>query len=132
VEARHGRFARRLGALARRLGVAVIQSYHDFKSAGRPSDLSRLSRQTEADILKIAVTPKNAGELSRFLSWGLSLEKIRRVLIAMGPEGTPSRTLAWSFGSVLAYGHLGVSAAPGQLSAVDTARAIRSIYGGRK
>lgn len=135
VEARRPHFAARVTSVARRLGVAVIHSYHDFKSPSSAAQLNRWcerSRRAGADMFKAAVTPRDAKDLARFLAWGARVEKIGRVLIGMGAAGAPSRTLGFSFGSALTYGHLGSSAAPGQMPAAELGRAVRAIYGGGK
>jgi 3-dehydroquinate dehydratase-1 len=135
VEVRRRPFARRLTAVARRLGVGVIHSFHDFKSAPKPGVLDRWcaeARRGGADIFKAAVTPKDGKALAAFLAWGLRVEKMRCVLIGMGAAGAPSRTMGFSFGSILTFGHLGSPAAPGQMPAAELARAVRAIYGGKK
>lgn len=135
VEARSRAFARRITAMARRLGVGVIHSFHDFKTLSQPKVLDRWcaeARRGGADIFKAAVTPRDGEELARFLRWGMGVRRIRPVLIGMGAAGAPSRTVGFSFGSVLTYGHLGVSAAPGQLPAAELGRAVRAIYGDGK
>lgn len=132
VEARRRRFARRMGARARRLGVNVIHSFHDFRRSGDPRVLERWcgeARRARADIFKAAVTPRDGAELAAFLSWGLRVRGIRPVLIGMGAAGGPSRTMGFSFGSVLTFGHLGAAAAPGQIPASELGRAVRTIYG---
>ena len=133
VEVRRRAFARRITSVARRLGVNVIQSYHDFRKAESPRVLDRwcdAARRGKADIFKAAVTPADGPELGAFLSWGARVRGIRPVLIGMGAAGAPSRTLGFSFGSVLTFGHLGAEAAPGQLPAAELGRAVRVIYGG--
>ncbi|MBV9080403.1 MAG: type I 3-dehydroquinate dehydratase [Elusimicrobia bacterium] len=132
VEARRRTFAARVTALARRMGVSVIHSYHDFRGAGRRAELDRLvhaARRQRADVFKAAVTPRTERELDDLFRWGLGLEGIGRVLIGMGPHGAPSRTIGFTFGSLLTYGHLGTSAAPGQWPAAELGRAVRDIYG---
>jgi 3-dehydroquinate dehydratase-1 len=130
VEARRRGYARRVSALARRLGVVSIHSYHDFRRADvRGLDRwAARARAGGADLFKVAVTPATETELEAFLRWGRALPG-RKVLIGMGAAGAPSRTLGFTFGSLLTYGHLGRAAAPGQMSAAELGRAIRSIYG---
>jgi 3-dehydroquinate dehydratase-1 len=132
VEARRRTFARRVGAMARRLGVNVIHSFHDFRRSGDPRVLDRWcaeARRSKADLFKAAVTPRDGAELAEFLSWGTQVRGIRPVLIGMGAAGAPSRTMGFSFGSVLTFGHLGAAAAPGQIPAAELGRAVRAIYG---
>jgi len=132
VEARRARFARRVTSVARRLGVGVIHSFHDFKTPSSPAKLDRWcarARRAGADIFKAAVTPRDGRDLSKFLVWGTRVQRIGRVLIGMGAAGAPSRTMGFTFGSLLTYGHLGASTAPGQMPAAELGRAIRAIYG---
>ncbi len=135
VEVRRARYAGRVTAVARRAGVVVIHSFHDFKTPSSPARLDRwcaTARRGGADIFKAAVTPRHGKDLAKFLEWGVRVEKIGRVLIGMGAAGAPSRTLGFTFGSALTYGHLGASTAPGQMAAADLGRAVRAIYGGGK
>ncbi len=133
VEARRVSYAARVGAVARRLGVGVIHSYHDFKGArlAGPRLWAARAAKKGADVFKVALSPKTDRELDAFLGWGLSLDG-PRVLIGMGPEAAMTRQTGFTFGSILTYGHLGRSAAPGQVAAADLGRRIRLIYGAKK
>ena len=132
VELRRPRYARRVARLARRRGVTVIGSWHDFRSGGRRADVlrgSRLARRIGADVFKVAVTPESPSRLSDLFSWAEDIEGIPVALIGMGASAAVSRVIGFSFGSVLAYGRLGASAAPGQPPAAELARAVRAVYG---
>lgn len=132
VEVRRERYARRVTALARRLGVGAVHSYHDFRGA-RLAGLDVLAaraRAAGAELFKVAVTPSKEGDVEAFLRWGRSLQ-IPSVLIAMGAAGAISRTIGFTFGSVLTFGHLGRAAAPGQIAAAELGRSVRAIYAGR-
>jgi 3-dehydroquinate dehydratase len=50
----------------------------------------------------------------------------------MGAPAAISRTVGFTFGSILTYGHLGATAAPGQTPAPELGKAVRQIYGGGK
>ena len=132
VEIQETKFAAVMTRRARRKGVGVIHSYHDFHSPGRwprIKKLSGLSKKMGGDIFKLAVTPKTQAGAMDFLSRGAALSNPHKVLIAMGKKGTVSRFLGFSFSSLLTYGHLGRLAAPGQISAADLAKSIRHVYG---
>jgi 3-dehydroquinate dehydratase I len=131
IEARSS-LAGPLTALARKKGVRVIHSFHNFKGPAPTALLNRLSknaRQLKADFFKAAITSRTEADLHRFLNWGLELREPRPILIAMGKRGLPSRYVGFSFGSVFSYGHLGKSAAPGQVPADELGKALRKIYG---
>lgn len=132
VEIRHWPYAKFMTALARRHDVDVIHSYHQFEGQFQFKDAARWakkSQQIRGDIFKVAMTPHTNHELEQFLSWGMKLKNPAKVLIGMGKVGEPSRFLAPSFGSVMTYGHLGTSAAPGQMAADKLGKAIRDVYG---
>jgi 3-dehydroquinate dehydratase-1 len=135
VEIRHRALAKELTRFAHSRRVDVIHSVHDFKRVPSLSTLSALWRASKSlggDFFKVAAQPKDNDELEKFLRWGwetsATIKKPLPVLIGMGTVGLMSRVAAFSFGSVLTYGHLGVSAAPGQLSVGELARLIRSVY----
>jgi 3-dehydroquinate dehydratase-1 len=133
VEIRHSDFARRMTIIARIHGVDVIHSIHDFKTPGKFSALtkwSEASRKLKGDVFKVAVTPKTNDDVEDFMIWGAELKNPKKVLIAMGSAGRISRVVAYTFGSVLTYGHLGASAAPGQMAARDLAQSIKHVYRG--
>lgn len=124
--------SRRLISLARKSGVNTILSHHNFKALPSPlklKSLQRATRRLKGDVLKVAGRAATEDQLRGFLKWGLSVKNPRLVLIAMGSLGTRARILGRSFGSILTYGYLGKSAAPGQIPAGDLVRAIHSIYG---
>ncbi len=131
VEIRHLALAKTITPLAHRKKVDVIHSFHDFKGPSRIEYLNQLlkaSQRLGGDVFKAALTPRNNKDLASFLNWGKTVQKPLPVLIGMGPIGFVSRFVGFSFGSVLTYGHLGKSAAPGQISAGELMKSIRSIY----
>ena len=99
--------------IRRRDGQNVVLSTHDFE--GFPDDLPdryRAMRATGAEVVKIAVH-------TRSLTESLALRELgdrsdgRRVVMAMGPAGVPSRILPDRFGSCWTYA--GSAVAPGQV-----------------
>ncbi len=102
----------------RKSGVSVIRSFHDFE--GVPPDLTdrvrRLARGKE-EIPKAAVYPRGSRDLLRFFQAAAELRGIKKILLAMGPFGLPSRILTAKTGSYLSFcSRSGASAAPGHLS----------------
>ena len=82
----------------------------------------------KGDIFKVAVTPLSEENTMEFLYKGYHLPSENKVLIGMGKAGQVSRFIGFSFGSILTYGHLGQSAAPGQVAVADLAKSLRQIY----
>jgi 3-dehydroquinate dehydratase-1 len=134
LELRHAAFARRMTVIAHIHGVDVVHSAHNFSGVWTQPQLTRFcsaSEKMKGDVFKVAVTPRSNEQLEKFLFHGRNLSAPRKVLIGMGKVGLPSRLLGFSFGSILTYGHLGRSAAPGQIPAADLVRLISDLYGER-
>ena len=96
-------------------GQGVIVSLHDF--AGVPSDLGARAdamQRTGAEVVKIAVAARSLSDSLALLDCGETFGG-RRVLLAMGDAGLPSRVLASRFRSEWTYAGDGV--APGQVPA---------------
>ena len=100
-----------------RRGQGVVVSCHAFD--GVPDDLAaryRAMRATSAEVVKVAVAVDCLSDALRVTSIGGPANgdgEGRRVLIAMGAAGIPSRLLAGHFGSCWTYAGDGV--APGQI-----------------
>ncbi len=100
--------------IAERQGRNIVLSMHDFK--GTPGDLEdryRAMRGTGAEVVKLAVLSRSAGDVLRLLRLGRARRGERLVLIGMGPAGMPTRLLPARFGSCWTYAGEGV--APGQV-----------------
>lgn len=100
-----------------RRGQGVVVSCHAFDRV--PDDLAaryRAMRATGAEVVKVAVAVNSLSDALRVTSIGGPANgdgEGRRVLIAMGAAGVPSRLLAGHFGSCWTYAGDGV--APGQI-----------------
>ncbi|MDN5351341.1 MAG: 3-dehydroquinate dehydratase [Clostridiales bacterium] len=100
----------------------VIASFHDFNGTpDRQFLLEKFKKMqaANADVLKIAVMPKDAADVSDLL-WASSemhLHYADRPLIAisMGALGVVSRISGEIFGSSMTFGALGSVSAPGQI-----------------
>jgi 3-dehydroquinate dehydratase-1 len=113
-------------------GVDVVHSAHNFNGVWNAPQLARFaaaSRALQGDVLKLAVMPSSNEELEIFLRQAKDVPARHKALIGMGRIGEPSRLFGFSFGSMLTYGHLGRSAAPGQIPARELTRAIKNLYG---
>lgn len=102
-------------AQSRRIGV--IGSFHDFN--GTPSDdvlrgAADLALQFNLDAVKIATTLRGPGDLARLIQFLESMKRLPVSIMGMGGLGRASRLVLARCGSVLNYGHLGESNAPGQ------------------
>ena len=99
---------------ARRLGVWIIASFHDFQwPSGNRSRLRELAGQAAAagaDVLKVAEVTEFAGDLSRLLGFLSEETRLPLALMGMGRLGKASRVALGAAGSVLNYGYLGVEA----------------------
>ena len=101
--------------IAERDGRNIVLSMHDFD--GTPGDLEeryRAMRRTGAEIVKLAVRSRSAGDVVRLLRLGRASRPERLVLVGMGPAGVPTRLLPAHFGSAWTYAGEGI--APGQVN----------------
>lgn len=117
IEIAHMDAATDLIGKARRAGVVVVASAHDFDKtpdAGSFSKLEQAARSKGADIVKLAFMLNEAQDMMT----GVSLLKDRKgpmAVMGMGALGQTSRLLYSQLGSCLIYGYLGnYAAAHGQ------------------
>ncbi|CAN5770925.1 type I 3-dehydroquinate dehydratase [soil metagenome] len=102
---------------AQQQNIEVIGSFHDFNAT--PSDdvlrgAVDFGIQYKFDAIKIATLLQSADDLARLLHL-LAIEKrIPISIMGMGTLGRASRLVLAKCGSVLNYGYLGQSNAPGQ------------------
>ena len=116
--------------LAKEHGVKVMASNHDYTAT--PSEetiFSTLRAMTRlgVDFVKIAVMPESMQDVLNLLSaseWYASWEDaVPFIAISMGELGRISRYCGENTGSVLTFGALGDSSAPGQIQ-VDELKAL--------
>jgi 3-dehydroquinate dehydratase/shikimate dehydrogenase len=116
-ELRETEAGQRLAADARESGSRIIRSVHD--TAGQSGNIRSLLEELSAggEIAKLAVTPRSTQDLVDLLTAADRTSHIEKILIGMGPFGTPSRILAGRFGSLLSFTSEpgGRQAAPGQI-----------------
>lgn len=123
---------RTLVDLAHEAGVPVVASQHDFDGTPAQDELvDRLLRMAEADadVLKIAVMPHDAGDVLALLgaTRAASLRTDRPLItMAMGPIGVASRVAGGVFGSAATFGTVGRASAPGQV-AIEPLRAALAL-----
>jgi len=110
---------------ARIAGKTVIISKHDFQKTPVPDVMMEIideSFEAGADIAKLAVTPGSLDDVLHLLDVTLHA-KGAVCTIAMGIQGRHSRVIAPVYGSVMTYGYVEKTVAPGQLR-VDELRYI--------
>jgi 3-dehydroquinate dehydratase I len=116
---------------ARRHGIPVIASFHDFK--GTPDLdwlLSRIyaAKAAGVDAVKLATTTHGHLELG-VLSALQEIAVLPMATMGMGTLGRVSRLLLASLGSVLNYGYLDQPTVPGQWPAQRLRAIIRELRG---
>jgi 3-dehydroquinate dehydratase-1 len=116
---------------ARACKCAVVLSFHDF--AGTPSlatlrAMQRRAVRAEADVFKVAVTPRTPGELASLLAL-LDSAPLPTAVMGMGPLGKVSRLAAAACGSVLNYGWIERPNVAGQWSARELRARLEELRG---
>lgn len=126
--------ARRLVDAAHERGTAVVASHHDMRATPRRERIVEVLRGQQAigaDVTKIAVTPRDPGDVLTLLgaAWEMRSTHADRPLIAisMGSLGAVSRVAGHVFGSAASFASVGEASAPGQLSATELAGIIRAL-----
>lgn len=98
-------------------GVKVMGSFHDFQ-ATPPDDVLRgaisFAQPAGLDAVKIATYLNSQADLVRLLQLTLEPQRLRLSSMGMGPLGRISRLVLAKAGSLLNYGFIGESNAPGQ------------------
>ncbi len=131
---RDERVVRGLVAAAHTAGVPVVMSNHDFAGTAPTEELvGRLRRMQEldADVLKIATMPQDAGDVLKLLSatWIMHSQYAERPLItmAMAGKGVLSRLAGELVGSAATFGMVGTPSAPGQMALPDLKATLELI-----
>jgi 3-dehydroquinate dehydratase-1 len=119
---------------ARRHGVGLVCSFHDFERTPPLPELARQFRRAQelgGDAAKVSVMARNAEDVLTLLAATQQASKaleIPLIGISMGPHGALSRTIGFAFGSALTFGVATAGSAPGQMpigelrSAIEIAR----------
>jgi len=127
--------ARKACEAVHRAGTPVFGSNHSFQGTpAREEMIRRLRRMQEmgADVLKLAVMPKNRFDVLALLA--ATLEMTERyadrpvVTMSMSPLGAVSRLAGEAFGSALTFGAAGPPSAPGQIPAEKLRTALDIIH----
>jgi 3-dehydroquinate dehydratase-1 len=104
-------------AKARAAGVPVLGSFHDFQAT--PSDdvllgAVNFAQQAGLDAVKFATYLNTQDDLIRLMQLAGGTHRLRLSVMGMGPWGRVSRLVLAKSGSLLNYGFIGASNAPGQ------------------
>lgn len=116
-------------------GAKVVMSSHDFHGTPpREEIVARLLRQQAmgADVLKIAVMPRDAGDVLALLdaTWQVRQQSDRPLLtMAMGGTGVVSRLAGETFGQAMTFGMIGTPSAPGQVEVEQLHSVLQVIHG---
>ncbi len=112
--------------MAREHNVKVVASNHDFeKTPDKKEIIDRLCAMQilDADILKIAVMPKDKKDVLTLLSATEEMNRMyaSRPIITMSMSGTGiiSRICGETFGSAVTFASVGRASAPGQIKAKE-------------
>jgi 3-dehydroquinate dehydratase-1 len=102
---------------ARSRGVGVVGSFHDFQATPGDEILSgaiEMAQTAGLDAVKLATYLNGPDDLMRLMKLLSGHRRLPTSLMGMGPLGRLSRLALAKLGSLLNYGFLGDSNAPGQ------------------
>lgn len=123
---------------AKRNGVTLIVSYHDFQrtpEVGRLVQLFGNAESVGADIAKIAVMPHSYDDALTLLSATIHAKKqlsIPVISMAMGEYGAFTRMIGGLFGSVMTFAVGKESSAPGQVAIQDLNNVLSIVFSKNK
>jgi len=96
----------------------VVVSHHDFERTPGYESLIEIVEKAlliGADIVKIAVTARSKKDVADFLTFSHQIAELCPfIAISMGEEGKISRLISSVFGSLISYGYIDKTVAPGQ------------------
>jgi 3-dehydroquinate dehydratase-1 len=102
---------------ARGLSVGVVGSFHDFQATPGDEILGGAIEMAQTfgfDAVKLATYLNTPDDLMRLMKLLTAHRRLPMSLMGMGPLGRLSRLALSKLGSLLNYGYLGESNAPGQ------------------
>ena len=98
-------------------GVQVLGSFHDFSLTPHPDILNgaiEMGIQFRLNAIKIATTLRGPADLATLINLLAAPRRLPLSVMGMGALGRASRLALAHSGSILNYGFLGASNAPGQ------------------
>jgi 3-dehydroquinate dehydratase-1 len=116
-------------------GIKVVMSSHDFHATPATAEIiARLRRQGAlgADVLKIAVMPKNPADVLRLMDataqMRASYSDKPQLTMSMGGLGAVTRLSGEAFGSDLTFGMIGTPSAPGQVDVGQLRQVLNTVH----
>lgn len=117
IELRSAMDMRPLVQKAQGMGARVIGSFHDFQATPGEEVLRgaiNFAQPAGLDAVKLATFLNGPADLNRLITLTSETHRLRLSAMGMGPLGRVSRLVLAKCGSLLNYGYLGESNAPGQ------------------
>lgn len=121
--------------IAHQNGVKVVVSSHEFHhTPSKEEMIKRLvtMQQLGADIPKLAVMPKNAGDVLALLqaTYEMNEQYADRPIITMSMAGTGviSRVAGEAFGSAVTFGAAAKASAPGQMGVNELQKVLSLLH----
>jgi 3-dehydroquinate dehydratase-1 len=102
---------------ARALDIPVVGSFHDFHTTppdGVLEGAMGFAQTAGLDAVKFATFLNSEEDLIRLIRLASTQHRLRTAVMGMGPWGRVSRLVLAKCGSLLNYGYVGDSNAPGQ------------------
>jgi 3-dehydroquinate dehydratase-1 len=117
IELRSAMEMRPLIQKAHGTGVQVMGSFHDFQATPGDEVLRgaiNFAQPAGLDAVKLATYINSPADLTRLITLTAETHRLRLSSMGMGPWGRVSRLVLAKSGSLLNYGFIGESNAPGQ------------------
>lgn len=118
---------------AKRSGVSVMMSWHDFSGTppvGRMGNILRRMVKAGCDLAKVVTLAENPADAFRVLDLLMRVQNevpLPVIAFAMGDAGRITRIAAPIFGSPITYANVSRRTAPGQLDVATTKRLLREF-----
>lgn len=115
---------------ARKLGKWVVFSAHAITKSASEAQFGRWKAEFDGkpkSILKVAALIKSWHDLQRLAALLVNHPETPIAVMGLGPYGAQSRAVLVALGSRLVYGWLDKAAAPGQPSAAEVKKMVRSV-----
>ena len=115
---------------AKSRAVGVIGSFHDFNAT--PGDevlrgAADFALQFKLDAVKVATTLQTPADLARLIQLVAAEKRLAVSVMGMGNLGRASRLVLAKCGSLLNYGYVGESNAPGQWEASELKKLLNAL-----
>jgi 3-dehydroquinate dehydratase-1 len=108
----------------------IIGSYHNFKETPAQNtieDVFRKGQDLGVDIVKIVTMAHTGDDIITVTNFLLKHRGKNLIIFAMGSAGLITRIINPIFGSLITYGFVSKSAAPGQLSVRELSSYLRNF-----